>query len=287
MNEWSGLAMLVLVRATPLIYAALAGVVCERSGVVNIALEGTLAVGAFSAVVIAWASGSALAGLAGAIVCGALFGLVLGIAATRFAVDQIVAGTGLNVLALGGAAYGLVVAFGQPGASPDVPSLGPSGETALVALAFACALGLHLALFATPWGLRARACGENPHAVASAGIDPLRVRTVAVTLGGAIAALGGAFLSIGELNLYSDGMTAGRGFIALAAVIFGRWTPLGATLAALAFGALSALQFVLQRSGVPSELMQALPYVAALAVLAGVAGRARAPQADGTPYETS
>ena len=201
---------------------------------------------------------------------------MLGFAATRFGVDQIVAGTGLNLLALGGAAFGLVVIFGQPGASPSVASLGASGAHLLIAL--------HVVLYYTPWGLRVRACGENPRAVASAGLDPKSIRLAATTVGGALAGLGGVYLSLGELNLYSDGMSAGRGFIALAAVIFGRWTPLGATGAALAFGALSALQFILQRSGVPSELMQALPYLAALAALAGIAGRARAPRADGVPY---
>ena len=129
-----------------------------------------------------------------------------------------------------------------------------------------------------------RASGENPRAVRSAGIDPRTVRLIATAIGGGLAGLGGVYLSLGELDLYSDGMTAGRGFIALAAVIFGRWTPLGATGAALLFGALSALQFALQRTGVPSELMQALPYLAALAALTGIAGRARAPQADGVPY---
>ena len=129
-----------------------------------------------------------------------------------------------------------------------------------------------------------RACGEDPSAAESAGIDALRTRFWAVVAGGAIASLGGVYLSLAELDLYSDGMTAGRGFIALAAVIFGRWTPLGATGAALFFGFFAALQYSLQRAGVPSELMQALPYLAALVALAGFAGRVRAPAADGVPY---
>jgi simple sugar transport system permease protein len=133
--------------------------------------------------------------------------------------------------------------------------------------------------------LRLRACGENPRAVRSAGVDPRTMRVVATLVGGALAGLAGVFLSLGELDIYSDGMTAGRGFIALAAVIFGRWSPLGAAGAALAFGALAALQFVLQRAGVPSELMQALPYLAALAALTGIAGKARAPAADGVPLQ--
>ena len=274
---------LTLVKATPLAFAALAGVACERAGVLDIALEGGLTVGAFAAVAASFATGNPLLGVAAAVVAAALFTVILGVAATRFRVDQIVAGTGLNLVAAGGAAYATVVVFGTPGASPEVHALGRGGEAAAVALALGCAVAMHLFFDRTPWGLRWRACGENPQALRSAGIDPARLRVIATLVAGALTGLGGAFLSIGELDIYSDGMTAGRGFIALAAVIFGRWTPFGATVAALAFGALSALQFVLQRSGVPSELMQALPYLAALAALTGIAGRARAPQADGVP----
>jgi simple sugar transport system permease protein len=277
---------LTLVKATPLVFAALAGVVCERAGILNIALEGGLTAGAFTGVAVSNATGSPLLGLVAGTVAGALLCGLLGVAATRFNVDQIVAGTGLNLLAAGGTAFGLVVVFGQPGASPEVPALGVGGERAMIVAAFVAAFALQALLDRTPWGLRLRACGENPRAVLSAGVDPRRIRVVATLIGGALAGFGGVFLALGELDIYSDGMTAGRGFIALAAVIFGRWTPLGAAGAALAFGALSALQFVLQRAGVPSELMQALPYLAALAALTGIAGRARAPAADGVPMQT-
>jgi ABC-type uncharacterized transport system permease subunit len=262
MESFSGFLALVLVKATPLIFAALAGTICERAGILNIALEGALTVAAFAAVAVSYATGSPMLGLLAAILASMLLCALLGIAATRFGVDQIVAGTGLNLLAAGGTAFALVVIC-----------------------AFACALLLQAVLDRTPWGLRVRACGENPRALMSAGVDPRRLRVVATLVGGALAGLGGAFLSLGELDIYSDGMTAGRGFIALAAVIFGRWTPLGAAGAALAFGALSALQFVLQRAGVPSELMQALPYLAALAALTGIVGRARAPAADGVSLD--
>jgi simple sugar transport system permease protein len=278
-----GFLGLTLVKATPLIFAALAGVVCERAGILNIALEGTLTVAAFTAVAVSFATGSALLGLAAGVVAGMLLCALLGVAATRFGVDQIVAGTGLNLLAAGGTAFGLVVVFGQPGASPEVHALGTTGERALAVVAFAGAALVAVVLGSTPWGLRLRACGENPYAVRSAGIDPRTMRIAATLVAGAIAGLGGVFLSLGELDIYSDGMTSGRGFIALAAVIFGRWTPLGATAAGVAFGALAALQFVLQRAGVPSEFMQALPYLAALAALTGIVGRARAPAADGVP----
>ncbi len=286
MDELFGFLALTLIKATPLIFAALAGVVCERAGILNIALEGALTAGAFTAVAVSFGTGSPLLGLVAGVLAGMVLCALLGVAATRFHVDQIVAGTGLNLLAAGGTAFGLVVVFGQPGASPEVHALGTPGERALIVAAFACAFLLQAVLDRTPWGLRLRACGENPQAVRSAGVDPRRMRVAATVVGGALAGLGGVFLSLGELDIYSDGMTAGRGFIALAAVIFGRWTPLGAAAAALAFGALSALQFVLQRAGVPSELMQALPYLAALAALTGIAGRARAPAADGVPMES-
>ena len=274
---------LTLVKATPLIYAALGGVISERSGVINIGLEGMMAAGSFTAVAIANVTGSPVLGLLGGIFAGALFGALFGLLATKFRVDQIVAGTGINLIAVGGAAFALVLVFNQPGSSTTVPSL-ESASWTLTALALLSAAGLHAVLYRTPWGLRVRACGENPHAVAAAGLDPLRTRFAAVTIGGALAGLGGAYLSVGELNLYSDGMVSGRGFIALAAVIFGRWTPFGATGAAIFFGLFEALQFALQRSGIPDEAMQALPYIAALVALCGLTGRVRPPAADGIPY---
>jgi simple sugar transport system permease protein len=275
---------LTLIKATPLIYAALGGVLSERSGVVNIGLEGIMIAGAFTGVAVSGATGSPLLGTLAGIAAGALLAALLAFFTTRLAVDQIVAGTGLNIAALAGAAFGITLVYHQPGASREVPAFGTPGQTVLVGLAFAVAIALQLVLTRTPWGLRVRACGEDPSAAEAAGIDALRTRFTAVVIGGAIAALGGVYLSLAELDLYSDGMTAGRGFIALAAVIFGRWTPLGATGAALFFGFFSALQYSLQRVGVPSELMQALPYLAAVIALAGFAGRVRAPAADGVPY---
>ena len=279
------LVVLTLIKSTPLIYAALGGVISERSGVINIGLEGMMAAGAFFAVVISFLTHSPIAGVLAGIGAGACFGYLLAFAATRFKVDQIVAGTGINLICAGGAAYGLVVLFNQPGASPQVASLG-SNYWILIAGAFAIALALQWVLYRTPWGLRIRASGENPSAVVSAGLDPLALRTYAVVLSGALAGLGGAFLSIGELNLYSDGMTAGRGFIALAAVIFGRWNPLGALAACVVFGFFEALQYVLQGqvAWLPANALQALPYIAALVALAGVTGRVRAPAADGVPF---
>jgi general nucleoside transport system permease protein len=279
------LIVLTLIKSTPIVYAALGGVISERSGVINIGLEGMMASGAFVAVAVSFATHDPVAGTLAGVAAGACFGYLLAFAATRFKVDQIVAGTGINLICAGGAAYGLVVLFNQPGASPQVASLG-SSYWILIAGAFAIALLLHWALYRTAWGLRVRASGENPSAVVSAGLNPLALRTYAVVISGALAGLGGAFLSIGELNLYSDGMTAGRGFIALAAVIFGRWTPLGATAACVVFGFFEALQYVLQGqvAWLPANALQALPYIAALIALAGVTGRVRAPAADGVPF---
>ena len=288
------LFFLTLIKSVPIVYAALGGVISERSGVVNIGLEGMMTAGAFSAVVFTNLTGSPIVGLLAGVFFGAVLGFVLGFAATFFKVDQIVAGVGINLVALGGAAYGLVLIFNQPGASPQVDQLGPAqflpqitaGETALIVLGLLCAFGLNWFIYRTPWGLRIQACGENPRAVTDAGLDPLRLRLYSVIASGALAGLGGAFLSICEVNLYSDGMTAGRGFIALAAVIFGRWTPWGATGAAVFFGFFEALQYVLQGriAWLPSDAMQALPYLAALFAIAGLVGRVRAPAADGIPY---
>ena len=279
------LIVLTLIKSTPIIYAALGGVISERSGVINIGLEGMMAAGAFVAVAVSFATHSPILGALAGVAAGACFGYLLAFAATRFKVDQIVAGTGINLICAGGAAYGLVVLFNQPGASPQVASLG-SNYWILIIGAFVVALFLQWLLYRTPWGLRIRASGENPSAVVSAGLNPLALRTYAVVISGALAGLGGAFLSIGELNLYSDGMTAGRGFIALAAVIFGRWNPLGATAACVVFGFFEALQYVLQGqvAWLPANALQALPYVAALVALAGITGRVRAPAADGVPF---
>jgi ABC-type uncharacterized transport system permease subunit len=280
------LVLLTLTKSAPIIYAALGGVISERSGVINIGLEGIMSAGAFGAVVASFATHDAILGLFAGIAIGAAVGYVLAIAATRFKVDQVVAGMGINLICSGGAAYGLILLFNQPGASPEVENLGRTGEWVLVALAFVLAVALHVLLYRTPWGLRVRATGENPLAVKSAGLDPLRFRMIAVVASGALAGLGGAFLSIGELNIYSEGMSAGRGFIALAAVIFGRWTPFGATGAALVFGLFEALQYWLagRVPWIPATALAALPYVAALIALAGITGKVRAPAADGVPY---
>ena len=278
---------ITVVKATPLAYAALGGVLSENAGVVNIGLEGMMVLGAFAAVITSYATHDLAAAVFAAAGAGAVAGLLLAYFAVTLRADQIVVGMAINILGIAGAAYLLSVVFAQPGASPEVYGFGalpsPQRYAPIFLLAALTAL-VHIFLYRTKTGLHLRAVGENPHAAATAGISVIRYRYAATIAGGVLAALGGAYLSIGELDLYSDGMIAGRGFIALAAVIFGKWTPLGATGACLFFGFFSGLQILLQAQGVPAEAFQIIPYVAAIVALAGAIGRSRAPAADGIPY---
>lgn len=290
---------IALIKATPLVYAGLGGVLSENAGIINIGLEGMMAGGAFSAVVASYYTHNLLLALLAAVATGALLAFVLAYFAIRLQADQIIVGMAINVLAIGGAAFLVALIFGQAGATPEVTSFGSlavaggSGLTALVTqpqryalfwLAVALVLCLHVFLYRTKAGLHLRAVGEEPRAALTAGIDVLRIRFLATIIGGALAALGGAYLSIGEVDLYSDGMVAGRGFIALAAVIFGRWSPLGTAGACLFFGFFSSLQIALQRASVPAQLLEMLPYVLTIIAIAGLMGRARAPAADGVPF---
>lgn len=277
------------VKATPLAYAALGGVLSENAGVINIGLEGMMAAGAFTAVAVSSATHDVWLAVMGAVAAGALFGGLLAYFAITLRADQIIVGMAINVLGIGFAAYLLTTIFGQPGASPEVPSFGSMGQAGRYAPIAAVALlagAIHVFLYRTKTGLHLRAVGEEPRAATTAGIDVVRYRYGATIGGGMLAALGGAYLSIGELDLYSDGMIAGRGFIALAAVIFGRWTPLGALGTCLFFGFFSSLQIALQQSGLPAELLEIIPYAAAVVALAGVIGRSRPPAADGIPFES-
>jgi ABC-type uncharacterized transport system permease subunit len=279
---------IAVVKATPLAYAALGGVVSENAGVVNIGLEGMMAIGAFAAVTATYFTHDVAAGVAASAAVGAVAGLVLAYFAVTLRADQIVVGMGINVLGIAAAAYLLTVVFGQPGASPEVASFGTLPVLARYApiwFVVLAAVAIHVFLYSTKTGVHLRAVGEEPRAAATAGIDVARYRYAATIAGGVLAALGGAYLSIGELDLYSDGMVAGRGFIALAAVIFGKWTPYGAVGACVFFGFFSSLQILLQQQGIPPELFQIVPYAMAIVALAGVVGRARAPAADGKPYE--
>lgn len=287
-------------NATPLVFAALGGMFSERSGVVNIGLEGLMLISAFAGVVGAFTSGSALVGLLFALGAGLLFGLVHAVMCITFEADQIISGTAINLLALGGTGFLMVIVFGQGGTSPDVNNFSPVAipllaqipvigqalfnQSLLVYLMYLTVPVAFFVLFRTPFGLRLRATGEVPEAVDTAGVSVTRMRYFGVALSGLLAALGGAYLSMGLLSAFTEGMTNGRGFIALAALIFGRWNPVGAAGAALLFGFAQALTIRVPPEAIPNEFIQMIPYVLTIVVLAGFGGRAIAPAAVGKPY---
>ncbi|MDP9346303.1 MAG: ABC transporter permease [Actinomycetota bacterium] len=298
---WSALFAAMLRYATPLVFAALGGIVSERSGVVNIGLEGMMLMGAFFAIYGSDVSGSWLIGLLIGMAAGGALALVHAVFAIRLRADQIVSGTAINLLAAGITGYVFIDHYGDQGTpddisrAPDVtlplvksiPFVGDAiGKANLLTwLALLGVLALSVFLFRTPRGLRLRAVGEQPRAAETVGIPVVATRYRAVVTSGVLAAVGGAYLSIAFLGSFNQGMTAGRGFIALAAVIFGNWRPFGALGAALLFGFSSALA---QRLPAFSEsgavLFQALPYVLTLIAVAGVIGRSRPPAAVGQPY---
>ncbi len=297
-----GMLQSTLLRSVPITFGALSGVLCERAGVINIAIEGMLLTSAFTASVAASLTDSLWIGLlSGAIVGGLVAGL-LALLAIRYQVDQIVAGTVINILALGLTSY-LTDQFLQrnqelnnpgrfqnvpiPGLS-DVPILGPVAfdQNVLVYLMMAIVAASFFGLFYTRWGLRVRAVGEHPKAADTVGIRVLFTRYRNVILGGVVAGIGGAYFSLGAVGRFEEGMTAGRGFIGLAAMIFGRWNPIGAFAAALIFGFADSLQVKLNilRVGIPSEFLAMAPYLVTILIVAGAAHRVRPPAADGKPY---
>jgi general nucleoside transport system permease protein len=292
---WSALLSLTLVWATPLTYAAIGGMFSERSGVVNIGLEGMMLSGAFFAALGADKFGSWEMGLVCGAVSGAAFALVHAIMAIHLRADQIVSGTAINFLALGVTGYFFIQVYGENGTPGDLPRIpdvhiGFLGKVfgqlnLMIWLSFLLLIVAHITLFKTPIGLRIRSVGEHPRAADTVGISVYGTRYAAVILSGMLAALGGAYLSIGYVGSFNENMTAGRGFIALAAVIFGNWRPFGAFGAALLFGGSTALSFRLaQPWGSASVLFQALPYVLTLIAVAGVIGRSIPPAAVGRPY---
>lgn len=289
--------------SVPLIYGALAGVISERVGVVNIAIEGQLLAGAFTSAVVATATGQPLLGLAAAGVAGVLVSFVLAAFAIKYFVDQVIVGVVLNVLVTGLTSF-LFSQLLSPNAATlntpprferiaipvlsDIPLIGPMffRQTIIVYLMYVLVAAVYVGLFHTKWGLRLRAVGEHPQAADTVGINIARTRFWNVSLGGAIAGMGGAFFTLGSVGAFNKEMTAGAGFIALAAVIFGQWDPLKATLAALLFGFASNLQNTLGVIGspVPSEFMLMLPYVVTIFAVAGLVGKVRGPAAAGKPY---
>lgn len=279
--------LIQMLRITvPYMLAALGGSISERSGVINIALEGKLLAGAFCATLGAYYTDSvfvgAAAGIGGGVVVGALYALVV----IRFRADQIVAGVAINLLALGLTRFLLKRAFDSTANSPPIESL-TANALAEPLFWIACALVpvVHVTLMHTPFGLRLRAVGDHPEAAATVGVAVARVRWIAVLIAGALAGLGGAWLALSSGGFVAE-MSGGRGYVALAAVIMGKWRPVAATLACLLFGFAEAFQLNLQTSGagLPSELVQMLPYVLTMVVLAGFIGRSRAPGALGKPY---
>ncbi len=293
-----------LVRATPIALAALCGVISERAGVTNIGIEGIMLMSAQTAVISASLTDSLWVGLIVAILTGALLAAAHAFLAIRYKVDQIISGVAINIFATGTTSYissrflersadllnnsGIFKPIAIPLLS-KIPVIGPIffENSIIVYLMMLLVAVLHIVLFYTPWGLRTRAVGEHPKAADTLGVNVFKIRYINVILGGAIAGIGGAYFSIGSSGRFDEVMTAGKGFIGLAAMIFGKWNPIGAFLASLLFGFADSLQVKLQilRVGIPSEFLLMAPYIVTMIVLAGLVGRAAAPAADGVPYE--
>ncbi|MBO0901558.1 ABC transporter permease [Cellulomonas sp. zg-ZUI222] len=288
--------------AVPIVFGALGGVIGERAGVVNIAIEGQLLAGAFCAAVAASVTNSPWVGLLAAVLAGVLVAAVLGVFTITYRVNQVIVGVVLNVLVIGVTSflYSQVLVpnpqlnsttrfsnIAIPGLS-HIPVIGPSlfNQTVVVYLMYLVVPGVWFALYRTRWGLRLRAVGEHPKAADTVGIKVERTRYRALLVAGAIAGVGGAFYTVVSVSAFGKEMTAGAGFIALAAVIFGKWDPVRAALAALLFGFASNLEGALSIVGapVPSQFMLMLPYVVTLLAVAGLVGRSRGPAASGEAY---
>jgi simple sugar transport system permease protein len=341
-----GLLFSAIRLATPLLLAALGGMFSERSGIINIALEGLMLAGAFTAAAITWYAGNPWVGLLAAIIAGAAIALIHAVACIRYKADQVVSGTAINILLTGVPALLSGAFFLSSGSTPQIPKehlMPPSlivtgvslfifvwalmrytplaktskvvqlvitavlvpfiilvisntplrpllGQPAVIWLAFALVPISFYVLFKTPFGLRLRAVGENPEAADAAGVSVKGMRYTAVLLSGALAGIGGAYLSIGQSSLFTRNMSAGRGFIALAALIFGKWRPVQTMLACLLFGFTEAVAIQLQGvhfggEEIPTQFVQIIPYVLTIVVLAGFIGQSRAPRSLGIPYQ--
>ncbi|MBD8043173.1 ABC transporter permease [Arthrobacter sp. Sa2BUA2] len=289
--------------AFPLIFGSLSGVLCERSGVVNIAIEGQLLFGAFAAAVAGSLSGNAFVGLFAAAVAGVLVSLVLAVFSIKYIVNQVIVGVVLNVLVSGltGFLFSTVLSadsakWNSPPRLPsiripllaDIPIIGPIlfDQSVIGYLMYVAVAAIYFGLFHTKWGLRTRAVGEHPKAADTLGVNVNRTRFYNVLLAGSVAGVGGAFFTLVSVSSFNRDMTSGQGYIALAALILGRWNPIGALFAALLFGFASNLQSVLSLLGtpVPNQFLAMLPYVVTIFAVAGVVGKSRAPAASGIPY---
>jgi ABC-type uncharacterized transport system permease subunit len=304
-----GMIQATLTAATPLTLGAMAGIFCERSGIINIAIEGMMLSGALAAVAFASIFGSLWMGLLMASLVGGIMATFHAVLSIKYKVDQIISGTVINILAAGGTRFLNLrllepAGLSTPGAFPlmripvlsDIPILGPilfqNQPTVFIMLILLVVA--NYVIFFTPWGLRMRACGEHPRAADTVGVHVNRMRYISVLIGGLIAGIGGAYFSLGVVGTFEDNMTRGQGFVALAAMIFGNWNPIGGFLAALLFGFADALQVKMQilqpvlpfvDVPIPPEFLQMAPYILTIIVVAGVVGRSRAPAQEGKPYE--
>lgn len=300
----TGMLVSSLVRATPIALAALSGIYSERSGVVNIGIEGMMLVGAFASVVFASATGSMWVGVIGGVLAGVLLAALHAVLSIKYRVNQIVSGAGIIILALGLTSYlqrsilNIFRNLNDPGpaipALPipglwQIPVLGPVvfNLSPIIYTLFALLIITQVLMNNTRWGLRVRSVGEHPKAADTLGINVFRVRYISVLLSGAIAGLAGTYMSIGAAGRFNEGMSAGKGFLGLAAMIFGNWNPFGAFAGSLIFGFFDSWQekLSLLQVGIPVDLLGMAPYIATMIVLAGFVGRSRAPAADGIPYE--
>ena len=280
--------------ATPLIFAALGGMFSERSGIINIALEGLMLAGAFTAAVVTYETGNPFFGFLCGMIAGGVLALFFAVACIKFEADQVVAGFGINILMLGLPALLSGAMYDSAGSTEQIAkeNLLPDffGINIASYLAFLLVPICWYVLYKTPFGLRLRAVGENPAAADAAGVSVIKLRYTAVILSGVLAAAGGAYLSIGQSSLFTRGMTAGRGFIALAALILAKWRPVQVMFACLFFGFTEALTIPLANikmasgENVPVQFIQIIPYVLTIIVLAGFIGLSRAPKALGIPY---
>jgi general nucleoside transport system permease protein len=292
-----------LAGSIPIMLGALTGVICSRSGVINVAIEGQLLLGAFTAAIVASGTGSLWLGLLSGGLAGVLVGALLAVFAIGYRVDQVVLGVVINTLILGLTGYlydDLMVPYANTLNSPatfslikipllgDIPILGPVffDSTIFLYLTYIALAGVQVGLFSTRWGLRTRAIGEHPTAADTVGIQVIAMRYRNVIAAGLIAGIGGAYFTIGSVGSFGKDMSSGEGYIALAAMIFGRYTPFGAIAAALLFGFTSQLQSILSTLNVPiqSNLLLMTPYIVTIIVLAGLVGKVRGPRAEGTPY---
>ena len=277
--------------STPLILAALGGMFSERSGVINIALEGMMLAGAFTAAAVTYAAGNPFVGLAAGMGAGLLISAIHAVACIRYKADQVVTGTAINILMIGIPGFLSGAFFLSSGSTPQIPKEQLIPDTPIW-IAFALVPLTWYVLYKTPFGLRLRSVGENPEAADAAGVRVANMRYAGVLLSGILAGIGGAYLSIGQSSLFTRNMTSGRGFIALAALIFGKWRPVQTMLACLLFGLTEAVTIQMQGvvklpSGedIPVQFIQMVPYLLTIIVLAGFIGSSRPPRALGIPYE--